>query len=81
MSASSSTKGKQAESPKGNEPVYTRKLIPRVYIDPWEIDKNFDEEAWDKKAYGPDVIIVQKTEVPDGWIMVDGKPSLFPSLD
>jgi hypothetical protein len=61
--------------------VYTRNLIPRIYIDPFEIDKNFDEAAWpDKKAHGPDAIIARKTE-PERWIMVDGNPCLFPLLD
>jgi hypothetical protein len=49
VATSSSTGGHEKESTKANEPVYTRKLIPRIYIDSFEIDKNFDEEAWYKK--------------------------------
>jgi len=66
MAASSSTGGHGKESTRASEPVYTRKLIPRIYIDPFEIDKNFDEEAWYKKAYGPDVIIDRKQKCLKG---------------
>lgn len=73
MATSSSFAG---GSVKSNGRVYTRKLISRVYIDPFELDENFDKEAWYKKVYGPDVIVVGTKEVPDGWIMVDGMTSV-----
>jgi hypothetical protein len=34
--------------------------------------ENIDEDAWNKKVYGPDVIIVDMHSVPKGWILVDG---------
>lgn len=37
-----------------------------------EIDENFDQDAWNKQAYGPDVIVVDMHSVPKGWILVDG---------
>ena len=45
-----------------------------------EIDENFDEDAWHKKVYGPDVIIVDMRSVPYGWILVDGNPHLLGPL-
>jgi hypothetical protein len=55
-------------------PVYTRRLIPMVYISLFEIDENFDKAAWYKKAYGEEVIIVDDVGVPKGWIQIDGIP-------
>ena len=72
MSASSSREENPAETPKDNKPAYTRKLIPRVYIDPLELDGPFDEKEWNKKAYGPDIKIIGFEDVPRGWIWVDG---------
>jgi hypothetical protein len=58
-------------------PGYTRRLIPMILIPLDEINENFDEDAWNKKAYGPDVIIVDRRLVPKGWVLVDGNaPSL-----
>jgi len=55
------------------KPGYTRRLIRKVLIpvSVWSAE-NFDEDAWLKKVYGPDVIIVDMRSVPDGWILVDG---------
>jgi hypothetical protein len=55
------------------KPGYTRRLIRMVLI-PADEDENFDEDAWNKKVYGPDVIIVDTHSVPKGWILVDGNP-------
>ena len=55
-----------------NPPVYTRRLIPMKYIPVDEIDENFDEQAWFKKLYGPDIIVVATSGLPRGWILVDG---------
>jgi hypothetical protein len=54
------------------KPGYTRRLIRMVRIPADEVDENFDEDAWNKKVYGPDVIIVSMRSVPKGWILVDG---------
>jgi hypothetical protein len=42
----------------------------RIPLD--EIDEDFDEDAWNKKVYGPDVIVVDMVNVPKGWVLVDG---------
>ena len=55
------------------KPGYTRRLIRRVYIPLDELDEEtFDEDAWEKKVYGPNVIIVDKEAVPKWWILIDG---------
>jgi len=56
------------------KPGYTRRLIRMVLIpvSVWAAE-NFDEDAWLKKVYGPDVIIVDMHSVPKGWILVDGQ--------
>jgi hypothetical protein len=54
------------------KPGYTRRLIRMVRIPANQWDENFDEDAWNKKVYGPDVIIVDMRSVPKGWILVDG---------
>ena len=51
---------------------YTCHLVPQYYIGLEEIDENFDQVAWQKRVYGPDVIIVTDSVVPDGWILIDG---------
>jgi len=53
------------------KPGYTRRLIRMVRVPMFEMDENFDEDAWNKKVYGPDVIIVDMRCVPTGWILVD----------
>ena len=53
------------------KPGYTRRLI-RMVLCPRDEAENFDEDAWNKKVYGPDVIIVDMRYVPKGWILVDG---------
>ena len=73
MPTSSSARESETQSPRVKEPVYTRKLIPRIYVDPFELDEDFDIKEWYKKVYGPDIIVIGHKEVPDGWIMVDGK--------
>jgi len=54
------------------KPGYTRRLIRMVRVPLDEVDEDFDEDAWNKKAYGPDVIVVDIRNVPDGWVLVDG---------
>src|SRR2546423_10386001 len=54
------------------KPGYIRRLIRMVRIPADLVDENFDEDAWNKKVYGPDVIIVDMRSVPKGWILVDG---------
>jgi len=54
------------------KPGHTRRLIRMVRVPADEVDENFDEDAWNKKVYGPDVIIVDMHSVPKGWILVDG---------
>ena len=61
----------------GPPPGYTRRLIPMIGIPADEIDENFDEAAWFKKLYDPDIIVVETTAVPRGWILVDGIYSSF----
>jgi len=56
-----------------NAPIYTRRLIPMKYVPLNEIDENFDEKAWFKKLYGPDIIVVSTFGLPEGWILVDGE--------
>ena len=51
---------------------YTRRLIRIIRIPADEIDENFDEDTWNKKVYGPDIIVVDMLSVPKGWILVDG---------
>ena len=46
------------------------------YIPAEEIDENFDEQAWFKKLYVPDIIVVSTFGVPEGWILVDGERPL-----
>jgi hypothetical protein len=55
-----------------NARVYTLRLIPRIFAGPSEMDEHFDEQEWYKRVYGPDIIVVSTTGVPDGWILVDG---------
>jgi hypothetical protein len=54
------------------KPGYTRRLIRMIRIPLDEIDEDFDEAAWNKKVYGPDVIVVDMRNVPKGWVLVDG---------
>ena len=42
------------------------------YIPAEEIDENFDEQAWYKKLYGPDIIVVSTYGVPQEWVLVEG---------
>jgi hypothetical protein len=42
-------------------------------VDLFDLDEDFDIKEWYKKVYSPDVIVIGHKEVPDGWIMVDGK--------
>jgi len=53
---------------------YTRQLIRRVYISLDELldEETFDEDAWEKKVYSPNVIIVDNEVVPKVWILIDG---------
>jgi hypothetical protein len=55
---------------------YTRRLIPMVRIPLDEIDDHFDEDAFNKKSY-PNVEIVDMHNVPKGWVLVNGIPSLI----
>jgi len=52
------------------KPGYTRRLIPRVRVSLEDIDENFDEAAFFKKAY-PNFEIVDFHNVPEGWILVN----------
>jgi hypothetical protein len=56
---------------------HTRRLIQMVRIPADGVDENFDEDAWNKKVYGPDVIIVDMHSVPKGWILVDGNAPVW----
>ena len=53
------------------KPGYTRRLIPKVRISLEDIEENFDEVAFYKKAY-PNLQIVDVRNVPEGWILVNG---------
>ena len=53
------------------KPGYTRRLIPKVYISLEDIDENFDENEFYKKAY-PNLEIVDRCNVPEGWILMNG---------
>jgi len=57
---------------------YTRKVIRRKYISWDEYDENFDENAWHKKAYGENVIVLDTHGVPKGWILVDCNTPFLP---
>jgi hypothetical protein len=53
-------------------------LIPRKYIPIDALDENFKEEEWMKRLYGEDIRFVDCIdEVPEGWILVDGKSPIF----
>jgi len=43
-----------------------------------EIDEDFNEEEWMKKAYGEGVRFVDllDEQIPEGWILIDGTLSL-----
>jgi len=44
-------------------------MVRRIPAD--EVDENFDEDAWNKKVYGPDVIVVDMHSVPkDGFLSI-----------
>ena len=81
------TGAKQDESPPGSQesfeeeylgpwpkpkPGYTRRLIRMIRVPLDEVEEDFDEDAWNKKAYGQDVIVVDIRNVPYGWVLVDG---------
>lgn len=55
---------------------YTRRLIPMVRVPLDEIDDDFDEDAFNKKSY-PNAEVVDMHNVPKGWILVNGIPSLI----
>jgi hypothetical protein len=59
----------------GDEPQYTRRLIPKIYAQPWEVGENFDQEEWYRKTYGEDVIALPSLGLPEGWILILG---MFP---
>ena len=52
------------------KPGYTRRLIRMIHIPLDEIDEDFDEDAWNKKVYGPNVEVVDMRNIPKGWILV-----------
>ena len=62
------------------KPGYTCRLIPIIRVPADEIDENFDEDAWNKKVFGADVIVVDMSSVPEGWVLVDGNPRRFEYL-
>ena len=35
------------------------RLIRRKNIDPFEMNEDFDEKEWYKRAYGPDIVVVK----------------------
>ena len=53
-------------------PVCAGRLIPMKYLPVEEIDENFDEQAWIKKLYSPDIIVASTFGLPQGRILVDG---------
>ena len=62
------------------KPGYTRRLISMIRIPIDQINENFDQDAWNKKVYGPDIIVVDMRAVPEGWVLVDGKKLLLGML-
>ena len=50
----------------------TRRLIPMIPIPIAELKEDFDYRAWHRKLYGPDITVVAVTDVPKGWVLVDG---------
>lgn len=54
------------------KPGYTRRLIRMIRIPADEVDEHFDYDAWRKKVYGPNIVIVDMCSVPKGWVLVDG---------
>jgi len=73
-----STESKDDSSAQLTTPKYARRLIPRKYIPMDEIDEDFNEEEWMKKAYGEGVRFVDllDEQIPEGWILIDGTLSL-----
>lgn len=53
-------------------PMPTRRLIPMIPIPLTKLEKDFDYRAWHRKLYGPDITVVAVTDVPEGWVLVDG---------
>lgn len=54
-----------------------RRLIRKILIPADELDEDFDQRAWDRKLYGPDITILSATGVPDGWVLVEGISSII----
>ena len=56
-------------------PMPARRLIPMIPIPLAELKEDFDHldhVAWHRKLYGPNIIVVAVTDVPEGWVLVDG---------
>ena len=58
-------------------PGYIRRLIRMVLIPGDQWHENFDEDVWNKKVYGSDVIIVDMRSVPTRWVLVDGNAPVW----
>ena len=54
-----------------------RRLIRKILIPADELDEDFDQRAWDRRLYGPDITILAATGVPDGWVLVEGISSII----
>jgi len=52
-------------------PKYTRRLVHRILAEPDDTEAD-DQQAWNKKVYGPEVIIIGHKGAPPGWIMIAG---------
>ena len=47
-------------------------LCGRKYIDPFELNEDFDEKEWYKRAYRQNIVVVDEKGVFDRWVLVEG---------
>ena len=48
-----------------------QRLIPRILAQPGDV-YNDDEQAWYRKKYGREIVLIGAIAVPKGWILVEG---------
>ena len=53
---------------------YTRRLVRRAYLDPKFLTEEFNYIEWLQGVYGPGVLVVDISGVPEGWVLIDGSP-------
>ena len=68
---SPSRAGTNSDQQNNGRPKYTRRLVRRILAEPDDTDAD-DQQEWNKKVYGPEVIVIGHKGVPPGWIMIAG---------